>query len=210
MILLGIGLAIFGGISEVRDSNKMDRLIADNAFTKGPLNSVSTTLGSLAAKSGANVSDSAATIVLAAAGKIDQLQSQVTALQKYKQAHEAQEWPALNAEQQAELVAALSKYSGQLKLIQIIDVDSRGELLVDSLLKMFKAAHLPKPTIGTDGIGMTEGLMIAAKPKEIGEIIKGLFEKLGYQVPPVNDQFGPSQSMLQILIGRRIYEHIGK
>jgi hypothetical protein len=134
--------------------------------------------------------------------QITLLQNEIAPLRIYKEQHEAGEWPALNARQQQEWVAALSKYSGQLRAIQLIDVDSRGELLVDSLLKVFRAAHLPEPTIGTDGIGLTNGLRIAGRPKEVGDTAKHLFEKLGYKVPPVAE-IRASQPMLQIMIGRR-------
>jgi hypothetical protein len=134
--------------------------------------------------------------------QITSLQNEIASLRIYKEQHEAGEWPALNAHQQQEWVAALSKYSGQLRAIQLIDVDSRGELLVDSLLKVFRAAHLPEPTIGTDGTGLTNGLRIAGQPKEVGDTAKQLFEKLGYKVPPAAE-IGASQPMLQITIGRR-------
>lgn len=191
LALVGLVIAVFNYHADREQYDLLTSLKKGQEFTKGQFDAISHFLGGQSVSSTAELKD-----------KLQSLQGMVSDLQRYKSAHEVQEWPPLNAQQQQEWAAALSKYSGQLRAIQLIDVDSRGELLVDSLLKVFRAAHLPEPTIGTDGIGLTNGLRIAAQPKEVGDTAKHLFEKLGYKVPAVAE-IRASQPMLQIMIGRR-------
>src|ERR1700682_2442811 len=87
-----------------------------------------------------------------AASQISAMKTHLDNLQQYKERHEAEEWPALNTEQQQEWVTELSRYSGRLQQIEIVSRDSREEVFVDSLVKVFKAANLPEPTIGEGGI----------------------------------------------------------
>jgi len=87
--------------------------------------------------------------------------------------------------------------------ITIVNFNSRGDLLVDSLLKVFKAANLPEPQVLSDGFGMIKGLRVTAKAKEIGDTTKTLFETLGYHVPPVTEDRATSQSRLDIFIGTK-------
>jgi hypothetical protein len=75
LVLLGLSVAIFGGISEYHDSDKMDRLISDSSFTRGQLTALTVSMGALANKSGTNEQDTAVTIAQAAAAKIDKLQA---------------------------------------------------------------------------------------------------------------------------------------
>lgn len=85
-------------------------------------------------------------------------------------------------------------------MIEIFYTDGRAELFVRSLVKVFKAANLPRPIVS--GGAYSEGLLVSGKPKEIGEVAKRLFEQLGYTVSSRNVDLGWSSS-LYISIGRR-------
>ena len=101
--VIGVVIAVIGWTSESRDAQKMDSLIEANAFVRGQLNSVSATLGNLAAKTGASEQDSVATIVRSAEAKIDQLQAQVAALKVIEPRH-------LTPEQKKSIEALLRKH----------------------------------------------------------------------------------------------------
>jgi hypothetical protein len=140
----------------------------------------------------------------AAAARIDQLQATVSDLQRYKNEHEAEKWPALTDEQKKDWAAELAKYSGLAwgghpKQIEIINLDSRGELLVESLEEVFMVADLGNARVFNTG--WRSGLSIESNPKEMGETVKRLLEKLGYNVPPVTLA---GDQTLRIYIGKRV------
>jgi hypothetical protein len=167
LVLIGVGVAIFGGISEYRDSNKMDQLVADSSFAKGQLSALSTTLGTLAAKSGAGTNDSAVTIAQTAAAKIDKLQGQIAALQDYKTQHEADEWPALSTSEQEQWRIALAPLAAKVHQVEITETIPGSEFLVDSLTKALDSAGFPRSHVfPVFGGSVPNGIVVDGGPTD--------------------------------------------
>jgi hypothetical protein len=103
LAIIGLVIGVYSGYSDHVESAKMDSLLASNSYTQGELDSVSKTLGSLAAKSGASTKDTVPTIAKSAVAKIDQLESEVASLR-----HET-EPRHLTPEQAKSLAAAFHK-----------------------------------------------------------------------------------------------------
>lgn len=102
--MIGIGVAVYGGYSEHRDSDLMSSLKQGQDFTKGQLNVIGKLLATPNIASINNLKR-----------KLESMQHTVGELQSYKNEHEAEVWPALTDEQQKEWI------SGSLNFLNIRD-----------------------------------------------------------------------------------------
>jgi hypothetical protein len=151
LVILGLGVAIYSGYSDYSDSvqiaslnDRVEQLTRGQAFNTGQLSGIGQmsgkTLELLAGKSDVNP-NSADAVAHAAIAKIDDLSKTVSELEKYRNEHEAEEWPALTENQQEEWGAALSPLAGKIQETVVVTFDSRAERLAESIGPAFGHAQ---------------------------------------------------------------------
>jgi hypothetical protein len=140
--------------------------------------------------------------------QLTSLQNEIAPLRTYKEQHEKTEYPTLTEDQQKLWITTLSPYSGKIAEIQIVVLDSRSELFVDSLTGVARGAHLPEPEVLHGNV--SDGVAVASTSIDVATSLTTLLTALGYKLPPPKvAQIGVSEMFktkyyLRIDLGRKV------
>lgn len=130
------------------------------------------------------------------------LKEEIEPLKQYKEKHEVEERPALNAEEQQEWIVALSPVAAKVQRVEITETEPGSKFLVDSLMNVLTKAGFPQPNIYPTLSGEPDGIVVDGGPKEAITTLSTLFSvHLKDQIPAHSSSAG-NGFLVQILIGR--------
>ncbi|HUY19634.1 MAG TPA: hypothetical protein VMV15_10440 [Candidatus Binataceae bacterium] len=194
LIAIGVAVAVYSGISDHEESALIASLKEGQDFTKGQLDVIGHLLGGQTNLTTAND-------LKEKLRSLRSLQTTVASLQQYKNAREAEEWPALNERQIRHWAAVLSQYP--MKRVAIAVSDPRSERFVISLKEALKLAGWPVPKFLLAGPTI-EGMRIDGSPVP-SKALARLAAEINCVEPEV-DSTGRDSSLpggMEIYIGAR-------